>query len=174
MKSNHFACAIALLVSLLFSQCDQRPYPIKGDIPLDSANAKKHLITVEEAEILMKNFKETRDTLRTILIRSAKVNLDTIFRMPSAESFNRDAIALLLNQKDCQGIRIYYGKDDNDTARFVLAPIDSKGRDIPIVLDQGDASVNIPGIAPARAGGRQVKKYYEERGNQCEPTPCLN
>jgi len=101
--------------------------------------------------------------------------LQTALNLGQAEAFNRDAIAVLLNQKDslgnpAAGIRIYYGLDKNGLVRQVLVPYDSKGNDIINQLISNKA-VKIPGISTATAAGTDGQTV--ENGQRC-PVICDN
>jgi len=92
-----------------------------------------------------------------------------------AEAFNRDAVAVLLNQKDAQGnpaagVRVYYGVDRQGQVRLVLVPYDSKGNDI-IGQLIGNKSVSIPGISSAQAFDSPGQTV--ENGQRC-PVVCDN
>ena len=47
--------------------------------------------------------------------------------MPNGEAFSKDAILLLLSQKEATGIRVYYGKDSKGVVRLVLLPVRNDG-----------------------------------------------
>jgi hypothetical protein len=90
-----------------------------------------------------------------------------------AEAFNRDAIAVLLNQKDslgnsAAGIRVYYGVNEGGQVRMILVPYDIKGNDIVHQLIVEKAA-KIPGISEANAywdNGQAI-----DNGQRC-PTVC--
>jgi hypothetical protein len=98
--------------------------------------------------------------------------------LPIAESFNRDVIALLLNQKDASGnvaagVRMYYGINENNEVCLVLTPYDNNGKDIINNLTKsGPVAIKVPGISTASA---QVDDGDDgtviERGQRC-PTVC--
>ena len=82
--------------------------------------------------------------------------------LPLSESFNRDAIAALLNAKDSSGnlaagVRVYFGQGVDGQTRLVLVPYDGRGNDIITRLSQGDAA--------SAVGGEAV-----EDGKTCPPT----
>jgi len=179
MKQNRFAYAAALLASVLFAACQQPPDNKGGkDIPFDTTRAWVHAINIDTAAQLTRNFRAARERLRK-LVGSTRNNLDSILQLPSAEAFNRDAIAVLLNQEDAQGIRIYYGRGSKGEVKLVLVPIDSKGNDIIVTLldstgRHSDQAVGyIPGISAARAGTRRIApEQAMENGQRCDPPPC--
>ncbi|GAA0550886.1 hypothetical protein [Chitinophaga japonensis] len=178
MKQNRFAYATALLASVLFAACQQPPDNKGGkDIPFDTAKAWVHAIHIDTAAQLTRDFRAARERLRK-LVGSTQQNLDSILQLPSAEAFNRDAIAVLLNQEDAQGIRIYYGRGSKGEVKLVLVPIDSKGNDIVTTLldstsNRSEQAVGyIPGISTARAGARRAAAQAMENGQRCDPPPC--
>jgi len=46
------------------------------------------------------------------------------------EAFGRDAVQGILNQTNCVGLRIYYGKRSDSTPALVLVGVDAFGRDL--------------------------------------------
>ena len=154
----------ALLVIVFIGCNDQKT----GDIPYNEANIRNNILSIKEAVRYTADFRHTRDTFY-----SRVTDLERMLNLAKAESFNRDAIAVLLNQKDSSGayaagIRMYLGRDGQGQVRFILVPIDSKGNDIINRLIT-DKAVSIPGIpsAYAQSGGGQVI----ENGQRC-PTIC--
>jgi hypothetical protein len=126
MKSTRTLIAIAgsLLTLSAMSSCNEN----KGGIPIDRERAKQHIISLEQADSYKADFAKTKEVLRSRISDSSF--LDKEFDMPIAEMFNRDAIALLLNQEGADGVRIYLGRDANGKIRLVLLPVDKNGKDI--------------------------------------------
>jgi len=138
-----------------------------GDISYNKDRAKKHIISLRQADSYREGFAKAKDSLRNLTANSTF--LDTQFDLPVAEMFNRDAIALLLDQKDADGIRIYLGRDAEGKVRLVLLPVDKNGKDIRRVL-LDDRSVT-------QQAGTQVDGFSDgggqgiEVGQRC-PTMC--
>jgi hypothetical protein len=126
MKSTRTLVAVALFSFALFtlSSCEEK----SGDIPVNKDRAKVHIIPIKDADAYRDGFGKTKESLRS-LVRDSSF-LDSQFDLPVAEMFNRDAIALLLNQEGADGIRIYFGRDANGKVRLVLLPVDKNGKDI--------------------------------------------
>lgn len=122
-----FLTGLLLGSVLLFSQCkNEEEYdPL---IPYDEANAQQHFISVDTAAKYTWLFRNGKKTLSRELKDSSY--LDKKFNMPLSESFNRDAIAALLNQPGAKGVRIYLGQDEAGMVRMVLAAVDKKGNSI--------------------------------------------
>lgn len=181
MKQHLFACVTALLVMLLFSQCDRGPNPpLKGDIPFDTANARKHVILIKDGRILTHSFDSSRRYLTGLVKDSGKQDLNKILRLPDEESFNRDIFALLLNQKDskgavAQGIRIYLGRDESGEVRLILVPVDAEGKNILNQMlpdEKGEVkAVSIPGVSSATAAPPAGKEEGGEKGGHCSGCP---
>lgn len=136
-----------------------------GKIPVDREKAKVHVIPESQARAYVKNFKQGRLELARRLADSTFLR-DT-FNIPDAEMFNRHAIALLLNQEGCEGVRIHLGRDEKGQVRLVLLPVDKNGKNI--VGKLLAATAHIPGISSAYAdegGGEAI-----ENGQRC-PTMC--
>ena len=81
---------------------------------------ENHLISLTQAIELTHNFQSTK-MLNTAASDTALV---------VAEYFGRDAIAALLAQSDCVGIRIYYGRKDTGVPVLVLVSVNAKGDDM--------------------------------------------
>jgi hypothetical protein len=126
MKSTRILIAVAgfMFALIVISACNGE----KGGIPVNNDRARVHIIPIKQADAYRDAFTRTKDTLRRLI--SDVSFLDSQFNLPVAEAFNRDAIALLLNQKDADGIRIYLGRDEKGQVRFVLLPVDKNGKDI--------------------------------------------
>ena len=72
-----------------------------------------HSITLEEASKLTRNYRESvgKDAIR-------------------ASFFGKETLQKIFEQEGCVGIRIYYGKEDNDKAQLVLVGVNSKNEDL--------------------------------------------
>jgi len=167
MKQNRFAYVAALVAIMLLGACRQPPQ--KGPIPFNPKQASVHTIPIDDAARLTRTFRATRDSA----VKS--IQLDAFLKLPSAETFNRDAFAVLLNQKDAQGIRIYYGADAQGHVKLVMVPVDSRGNDIIVKLldgnERGEKAVGfIPGITTAVAQTSDAQAM--ENGQRCDPPPC--
>jgi hypothetical protein len=126
-KSSFNLLVQGVLTAALLTACQEQKHGT-GEIPYDQRNAQRHVISVSKAVELTKRYRQGKIELLRQL-RSPDY-LDKSFSMPEAEMFNRDAIALLLNQKGAKGMRIYVGQDDKGLIRFVLVGVDAKGEDI--------------------------------------------
>lgn len=127
MKSTRTLVVVALFslaLSVLYS-CNGGK---GGGIPVDNERAKVHIIPIKQADTYRDQFSKTKTDLLAQLRDSSY--LDREFNLPIAEMFNRDAIALLLNQEGADGIRIYLGRDEKGQVRLVLLPVDKNGKDI--------------------------------------------
>jgi hypothetical protein len=122
-----FLTGLLLGGMLLFSQCksEEEYDPI---IPYDEAKAQEHFISVDTAAKYTWLFRNGKKALGREVKDSSY--LDKKFNMPLAESFNRDAVAALLNQAGAKGVRIYLGQDEKGLIRLVLVAVDKKGDDI--------------------------------------------
>jgi hypothetical protein len=132
--------AVAALVSLGFRDS---PGPEKaGGIPFNLDAAKTHFIPMDVAAGYTRHFRETRDALH-----GQHPGMKARLALEQSESFNRDAIAALLNARDASGnpaagVRIYQGLDAAGQTRLVLVPYDARGNDILTKLSSpGDAAV---------------------------------
>jgi hypothetical protein len=146
-----------------FSACIHNPRPHQGDIPLDKRRAFEHVISIEEARTLRQGFLAGRKELQAKLGGNY---LDSAFNMPDGETFNRHAIAAILNAKGADALRIYLGKDDKGQIRMVLLPVDAEGKDILTTLVTREKAMNVPGVPSAKAGSMDQAM---ESGQRCPP-----
>ncbi len=72
-----------------------------------------HSITLEDAAKLTRNYRES-------------AGAEAI----KAGFFGKDTLQRIIDQDGCAGIRIYYGKEDDDTPQLVLVGADADENDI--------------------------------------------
>ncbi|MEO5995246.1 MAG: hypothetical protein ABIN89_01035 [Chitinophagaceae bacterium] len=161
------AAAIILFLSLmaLFScKQNQNGGNVNDTFKFDSATAAKSVIPIAEAVTLQQSFISTYGEVKK-LIRDTSY-LAKNFNIPNGEAFSKDAILLLLSQKEAVGIRVYYGKDSKGVVRLVLLPVRKDGSVIYNKL--------ITGGKPAPdSASRALSSAFEavETGQTCPP--CL-
>jgi Na+-transporting NADH:ubiquinone oxidoreductase subunit NqrF len=82
-----------------------------------------HFITLRAAIALTSSYRAKSEAL-----------LDTPYQgndtLAQAETFDRSAIDKLLQQSDCQGIRIYFGLGNDSKVHSVLVGVNSRNEDI--------------------------------------------
>lgn len=172
MKQSRFLVFSVLIVAAItWVSCNGNDQGnTGGDIPFDEKRAEQSVISIDTAKQYQANFLAGRQTIARLL--SDTGYLQKNFNLPNAESFTRDALILLLNQKGADGVRVYYGKDNAGVVRLVLLPIDKNGRDIQTVLiDRGQQQTNaisIPGIPSAQAAPPSQFQAVEN-GQTCPP-----
>jgi len=138
-------------------------------IPVDEAKAREQVIPVRQGIAYQDSFLAARTQLARLLTDSTFLNRK--FNLPNAETFNRDAIGLLLNAEGpggamAAGIRVYLGTDEKGLLRVVLVPVDQNGKDIIGPLLGNKTALNIPGISSAYAQG---DGEVVENGQVCPP-----
>jgi len=154
--------ALSLVILQSCKHCDNTG----SQIPYNKDKAKVHFISLGAASTLTANYRKEKITLtREITDTNYLANN---FNLPNAESFNRDAIAALLNQKGAEGVRIYLGKDKQGLIRLVLAAVDSTGNDITGASREVSANAGL--IESANAAPTQSAILLES-GQRC-PTLC--
>jgi len=169
MRTKQFSWLSALsLMALIAGITGCNPPAPVGNIPVNEDSVRGHILPISQAVAYTAKFRSTRDTFYKQLPPLGK-----LLNLGQAEAFNRDAIAVLLNQKDTSGnqaagIRIYYGLDEGGQVRMVLVPYDKNGNDI---INQliGNKVVSIPGISSANAFWTDGQTI--ENGQRC-PTVC--
>src|SRR5882724_11577584 len=179
MKANHKSWSALLLMVALISViagCNQQPPKDGGGnggvgvIPYNQDSVRGHILKYDEA---LKYNAKSRTSLDTIGGKETQARRVGGLDFGKAEAFNRDAIAVLLNQKDslgnaAAGIRVYYGVNEGGQVRMILVPYDVKGNDIirELIVQK---TAKIPGISEAKAywdNGQTI-----ENGQRC-PTIC--
>jgi hypothetical protein len=135
-------------------------------IPYNPDKAKKHFISLANAQALTAGYRKEKITL---MRETTDTNfLATNFNLPNAESFNRDAIIALLNQEGADGVRIYLGRDKQGLIRMVLTAVDSTGNDItgsPVRVSANTGFIESANASPA------PPPVLLESGQRC-PTLC--
>ncbi len=160
-STRQFLLVIACLLVLAVVGCNNKE---AGKIPIDEKRAAEQVIPVEQGIAYQNRFTAARTELAGLLKDSTF--LARKFNLANAESFNRDAIGLLLNQNGADGIKIYFGSDEKGQVKLVLVPVDKNGKDIITGLLGNNTALTIPGISSAYAqqGGKVV-----ENGQVCPP-----
>lgn len=178
MKTTHKS-RLTILLTIAFigalAGCDQQPPrdggpgPV-GAIPYNEDSVRTHVIKIDDARKYTAKYRSYSDSSNKQLDRRTGIGG---LNFGQAEAFNRDAIIVLLNQKDstgkpAAGVRIYYGVDEGGQVRMVLVPYDSKGNDIirQLIVEK---TVKIPGISEAKAywdSGQAI-----DNGQRC-PAVC--
>ena len=93
------------------------------------------MIELEQAVTMRNLYKENKEA---ILAEGVIKDI-----LPQAEMFEKQHILDLLNQDDCQGLRVYYSMDDAQNFHMLLVGVNSEGEDIidsnePLILDEGE------------------------------------
>ena len=170
MKTRNLQLPAFILISVFITCLMGCTPPPMANIPFSEDSVRNHILPIKEAVAYTANFRTVRDSFYNRL-----PSLKTSLNLGQAEAFNRDALAVLLNQKDASGnqaagVRIYYGLDRNADVRMVLVPYDNMGNDIINELI-GNKTVGIPGIPSAQAAGTNGQTI--ENGQRC-PVICGN
>jgi len=121
------AASIVLFALMVLLGCQQNQGGGNNDgtLKFDTAIAAKSVIPIAEAVTLQQNFIRTFGEVKK-LIRDTSY-LTKNFNIPNGEAFSKDALLLLLSQKEATGIRVYYGKDSKGVVRLVLLPVRKDG-----------------------------------------------
>jgi hypothetical protein len=167
MKQQTFIARTMLLLSAIsfFTVSCNRP----GKIRYNEERAAKHVISIKQAKRLQDSFIVRRQELSRLV--QDTTFLSQKFFLSNSETFNRDAIALLLNQPGADSIRIYFGNDDNGKVRLILLPVDKNGKDIINKLISRKTALKIPGLSSAQAQDNNSVEDGEaiETGQICPP-----
>lgn len=140
-----------------------------GKIPVNEQRAREHIISSTQGHMYIQSFRQANTELSRLLKDSAF--LAKQFQLPVAESFNRDAIAALLNADSADGVRIYLGRDAAGAIRLVLVPIDKNGQDILTKLVPDSAGAPAKDTTGPQPRIRIEASQMVEIGQRC-PTMC--
>ena len=140
----HYKVAgLVTVAALVFVGFRDNPGAAKADaIAFDLEAARAHFIPMDVAAGYTRHFRETREALH-----GQHPGMKARIALEQSESFNRDAIAALLNARDANGnpaagVRIYQGLDAAGHTRLVLVPYDARGNDIVTKLSSPGAAVS--------------------------------
>ncbi|MFP2905372.1 hypothetical protein ACLESD_10010 [Pyxidicoccus sp. 3LFB2] len=157
---------VVAVAAIVFVGFRDSPGPEQaGAIPFDLSAAKAHFIPMDMAAGYTRHFRQTRDALH-----GQHPGMRARLALEQSESFNRDAIAALLNVKDsggnpAAGVRIYQGLDAAGQTRLVLVPYDSRGNDIITKLSSPGAAAVSADTAVSGGSAEAV-----EDGVRCPPS----
>ncbi|HEX2609328.1 MAG TPA: hypothetical protein VHK91_18235 [Flavisolibacter sp.] len=84
-----------------------------------------HRITLDEGKKMIKTYKEMKKDTATIMAPDFPSK-----KLATCETFDRADIDMLLAQRDCVKLRIYYGADDDKKVHAILVGVNSKDEDI--------------------------------------------
>lgn len=82
-----------------------------------------HLISLQSASEMTARYRENREMILTPEQRGKDI-------LAKNETFNREAIEKLLVEKDCAGVRIYYGMDLSLKCHAILVGVNTSNEDI--------------------------------------------
>lgn len=182
-KMFFFSTTVLFAIAFLFLGCSKDVQ--EKEISVDRSNVAKHIISTRLANSYTHKFRTVYDKYtQSTQGKMSEASIGTSasagcsLNLPIAESFNRDAIALLLNQKDvtgnvAAGIRMYYGINENNEVCLVLTPYDNNGKDIINNLTTtAPVAIKLPGVSTATAQTVSLDEgTVIERGQRC-PTVC--
>jgi hypothetical protein len=167
MKQQALSFTLAVFVIILLSgqSCNNQT----GDLPYDEGNVEENIISIKTAQAYTASYRNGV----TALSRTGSGYLRDSFQMPVAVQFNKDVLALLMNQKDssggrAEGVRLYFARDAKNQVTLVLVPYDRSNNDIINKLIKKDVAW-IPGITPAFA--QLVEAQAVDNALRC-PTFC--
>lgn len=160
-----------LLLLIVFYSCKENQHKengIRNGYNFDTARAAKSVIPIKEAVLLQQSFINTRRELEKLIKDTSFLSKN--FNIPNGEAFTKDALLLLLSQKEADGVRLYYGKDSKGVVRLVLLPIRKDGTVIYTkLLSTGRSNSDSAGSASRAAPIDEADAV--ETGQTCPP--CL-
>ncbi len=82
-----------------------------------------HFISVSTAADMTSTYRAERENILATAFKNQDI-------LPLSETFNRTALDVLLARSGCEGIRIYYGMDENLLLHAILVGVDENNEDI--------------------------------------------
>ena len=91
-----------------------------------------HLITLQEAKSLTQRYRDVKDAITTENYKDC---------LSISETFDVDAIQMILNQPGCKGFRAYFGMKEENKVCLVFVGVDANNEDIllenSIIVEKG-------------------------------------
>ncbi|MBS1667782.1 MAG: hypothetical protein JST58_10430 [Bacteroidetes bacterium] len=165
MKARKFSLAAICLIafSFILSSC------YREEVSVNLDKARKQIIPIEQAKEYQQRWLASKKEVERFLTDTASQKKKLIF--DNAETFSRDVIGLLLNQKGADSLRIYFGENDKGEVKLVLLPVDKDGHDIVSSLIANSAAIKVPGVSNANAS---TSGDAGETGTPCPPCTISN
>lgn len=80
-------------------------------------------------------------SLQEAIDMTARYQADIPAGMVNSETFHKEAVSALLSQPGCVSLRVYYGKQTDDTIHAILVGVDEQGADMiqtfDLILEEG-------------------------------------
>ena len=96
-------------------------------INLPEFQAAKHPIPLADAIKMTQKYRLGNETILEPVMRNMQI-------LPFSETFNREDFDKLLSQADCEGIRLYYGMDEELKVHIIAVGVNSRNEDL--IADQ--------------------------------------
>jgi len=91
---------------------------VSSELPTGS-----HFISLSTAITMTAEYRQNYEAILAPSVQNQAV-------LPLSETFNRAALDALLAKSGCEGIRIYYGMDENSKVHAILVAVDENNEDI--------------------------------------------
>jgi hypothetical protein len=105
-----------------------------------------HFIPLDQAVAMTTTYRDNRENILSPVYQGKDI-------LPLSETFNRAAFDTLLATPGCQGLRIYYGMDQNLQLHAIVVAVDANNRDL------------LPSLATTGSGDDVIV----EEGQRCPP-----
>ena len=86
-----------------------------------------HQISLVQAIAMTQKYRLGNETILEPVMRNMQI-------LPFSETFNREDFDKLLSQADCEGIRLYYGMDEELKVHIIAVGVNSRNEDL--IADQ--------------------------------------
>ena len=114
-------------------------------------NQLQHSIPLDKAKEMTRAYRDNKEKILKPEFSSKDI-------LPICETFNKDALAPLMSNPNCLGIRIYYGMDTDKKIHAIIVGVNSTGADM---------------LATAPAGSSTLSPTFDppptENGQRCPP-----
>jgi len=121
-RAPFIAIAMVVFVAAILLLCIRFDLRINAQTSLQLTGRENHAIALADASKLTANFRASASPGSVL-----------------GEAFGRDAVQGILNQANCVGVRIYYGRKSDSTPVLVLVGVDASGSDLTagVLLESG-------------------------------------
>ena len=106
---------LSIILLSLICQVPTRAQNAQRPVPKTLNGHENHKISLHDAAALTRNFRNSTGNDEGTII---------------GEFFGKDALIAALNQDNCIGLRIYYGKQNDGTPALVFVGVDQSGIDM--------------------------------------------
>jgi hypothetical protein len=122
-----------------------------------------NFISLEKAKHMTDNYKKTK----TDVLKPEHQHM-----LPQCETFDRSQFDAVLANKECVGLRIYYGMNEDQVLHSIIVGVNASGENIfnlPTVVNSTNSSTNTATSTPGSTTTTSDSSGIIEDGTTCPP-----